>query len=123
MISQAQIVEILSKYDQTRLKIGTICSHSALQIFYGARQEGFSTLGICTKENMDAYTSFPLDCPDVFLLVDKYSEILRSDIQQKLRDQNTVVIPHGSFVEYVGPENLEEMFEVPMSQQLLFFCR
>jgi 5-formaminoimidazole-4-carboxamide-1-(beta)-D-ribofuranosyl 5'-monophosphate synthetase len=114
MISRAQIIEKLSKYNQNHLKIGTICSHSALQIFYGARQEGFSTLGICTKENLDAYTSFPLACPDMFLLVDKYSEILRANIQQKLRDQNTIVIPHGSFVEYVGPENIEDRFEVPM---------
>jgi 5-formaminoimidazole-4-carboxamide-1-(beta)-D-ribofuranosyl 5'-monophosphate synthetase len=114
MISRAQITETLLKYDQGRLTIGTLCSHSALQIFYGARQEGFKTLGICTRENREVYTSFPRACPDEFLLVDNYREILQPAIQQKLKEQNTVMIPHGSFVEYVGPENLEDRFEVPM---------
>lgn len=114
MISRAQIAETLSKYDQNRLKIGTICSHSALQIFHGARLEGLSTLGVCTRDNIDAYTSFPLACPDEFLLVDKYCEILRPEIQEKLKQQNTIMVPHGSFVEYVGPKNLEDRFEVPM---------
>ncbi|HEV2449982.1 MAG TPA: DUF1246 domain-containing protein, partial [Thermoplasmata archaeon] len=27
--------------------IATYCSHSSLQIFHGAKQEGFRTLGIC----------------------------------------------------------------------------
>ncbi len=46
--------------------------------------------------------------------MDNYREILQPAIQQKLKEQNTVMIPHGSFVEYVGPENLEDRFEVPM---------
>ena len=47
MISKEDIQEILKGYDKDDLTIATICSHSSLQIFHGARQEGFKTLGIC----------------------------------------------------------------------------
>jgi len=41
MISKRAINNVLSEYDHDNIKVGTICSHSALQIFYGAKQEGF----------------------------------------------------------------------------------
>lgn len=114
MITKHEICNVLSGYDHDNIKVGTICSHSALQIFYGAKQEGFKTLGICTEERKDVYDSFPLARPDTFLFVDKYSDILESEFQNDLKRQNTIIIPHGSFVEYVGPENLEKKFKVPM---------
>ncbi|MDD1734846.1 MAG: DUF1246 domain-containing protein, partial [Methanothrix sp.] len=47
MISKEDIQEIIRGYDKDDLTIATICSHSSLQIFHGAREEGFKTLGIC----------------------------------------------------------------------------
>ena len=114
MITKRTINDVLSEYDHDNVKVGTICSHSALQIFYGAKQEGFETLGICTEERKDVYDSFPLARPDSFLFVDKYSDILESEFQNDLQERSTIIIPHGSFVEYVGPENLEKKFQVPM---------
>ncbi|MDK2948453.1 MAG: 5-formaminoimidazole-4-carboxamide-(beta)-D-ribofuranosyl 5-monophosphate synthetase, partial [Methanolobus sp.] len=40
MITKEEIMEIVENYDQDNLSIATVCSHSSLQIFYGARQEG-----------------------------------------------------------------------------------
>jgi len=82
--------------------IATVCSHSSLQIFHGARQEGFRTLGIAIKERPRFYEAFPLARPDEFLIVDSYDEIL--DHAADLRAKNVVAVPHGSFVEYLGPE-------------------
>ena len=59
MISMGEIHRILSSYDLENVKIGTICSHSALQIFHGARQEGFKTLGICVEDRKSVYKAFP----------------------------------------------------------------
>lgn len=114
MISSSEIANILSTYNSSDLTIGTICSHSALQIFHGARLEGFATVGICTKERRTLYESFPLACPDRFLVVNEFRDILKSDFQRTLKKLNTIIIPHGSFVEYVGPENLEQSFMVPI---------
>ncbi len=39
-VSREKINGILSSYDKKGLKVATICSHTALQIFHGARAEG-----------------------------------------------------------------------------------
>ncbi len=114
MISRENIGKIIGKYDPSKIKIATLCSHSALQIFHGAKAEGFKTVGICLRKQKPVYDAFPLGRPDEYILVDKYSDILKSDLQNKLTGQNSIIIPHGSFVEYVGPENLENSFGVPM---------
>src|SRR5205809_548260 len=43
MVTRKAIASILSDYGD--IVIATVCSHSSLQIFHGARQEGFRTLG------------------------------------------------------------------------------
>jgi len=114
MISKSQIDEILSGYDRNKIAIATICSHSALQIFHGARKEGFKTVGICAESRKSMYDSFPLGKPDEYILVKNFKDILDKKFQDMLIEKNVIIIPHGSFVEYVGPENLEEKFFVPM---------
>ena len=114
MIPRKKILEVLSTYDESDLKIATICSHSALQIFHGAKLEGFGTLGIALKRNRPYYESFPKASPDMVLEVESYQDVLRRDFQEKLISENALIIPHGSFVEYVGGENILEHFAVPM---------
>ena len=115
MISKEEITRVLSGYDLKKVKIGTVCSHSALQIFHGARQEGFKTLGVCLRSRRSVYEAFPLARPDEYLLVDGFDEILDSSVQEKMISDNVIIIPHGSFVEYVGSRNLQECFHVFLS--------
>ena len=94
---------ILASYDTNKLTVATVCSHSSLQIFHGAKQEGFHTLGIVVGEQRRRfYDAFPLGKPDEFLMVENYKEILT--LTDELQSKNAVVIPHGSFVEYLGAE-------------------
>ncbi len=104
----------LEGYDLDDLTVATICSHSALQIFHGARQEGFRTIGITKEERREMYESFPMGRPDEFLVVEDFSEMLRPSFQRELMDRNVVLIPHGSMVEYVGSEAVANLLEVPM---------
>ena len=60
MISKEDITQILDSYDKDDITIATICSHSSLQIFHGARQEGFKTLGICIGQPPKFYDAFPM---------------------------------------------------------------
>jgi 5-formaminoimidazole-4-carboxamide-1-(beta)-D-ribofuranosyl 5'-monophosphate synthetase len=101
---------ILADYDTKNLTIATVCSHSSLQIFNGAKKEGFKTLGISVGEVKKFYDAFPLGKPDEFFIVDKYKDIAK--YSEELREKNVVVIPHGSFVEYLGPENFLKL-ELP----------
>jgi 5-formaminoimidazole-4-carboxamide-1-(beta)-D-ribofuranosyl 5'-monophosphate synthetase len=98
---------ILKEYDKDNLTIGTVCSHSSLQIFHGARKEGFKTLGIDANNRKKIYDAFPLAKPDEFLEVKNYSEILGK--AKELREKNVIAVPHGSFVEYLGPEKFLEL--------------
>ncbi|MGQ9781271.1 MAG: formate--phosphoribosylaminoimidazolecarboxamide ligase [Nitrososphaeria archaeon] len=114
MIGREEILQQLSKYDVDKISIATICSHSALQIFYGARQEGFKTIGICLRDRVRYYEAFPEASPDDFIIVDRYEDVLDDGVQKRLLDSNAIIVAHGSFVEYVGAENLQESFYVPM---------
>ncbi|MHA1637417.1 MAG: formate--phosphoribosylaminoimidazolecarboxamide ligase [Candidatus Thorarchaeota archaeon] len=80
------------------MKIGTIASHSALNIISGAKAEGFETLLLCTPDREDFYSSFGLK--DSIVLVDSFEDIL--DMEFK----DTIMIPHGSFVAYIGAERI-----------------
>ena len=103
-MAKIKIDDILASYDKKNLTICTVCSHSSLQIFNGARKEGFNTLGISVGEKRRKfYDAFPLAKPDDFLIVDSYNDIL--DCTKELQEKNVIVIPHGSFVEYLGAEN------------------
>ncbi|MFH1106787.1 MAG: formate--phosphoribosylaminoimidazolecarboxamide ligase [Candidatus Micrarchaeota archaeon] len=111
-ISRGEIAARVKSYG--RPKIATICSHSALQIFHGARQEGFSTVGICTPDKREFYESYPLARPDEIIEVSHYRDVLKEEIQADLLKRKCIIVPHGSFVEYVGSGKIAESFEVPM---------
>jgi len=100
---EVNIKELLSTYDTKNLTVATVCSHSSLQIFNGAKKEGFKTLGISVGEIKKFYDAFPLGKPDEFFTVDTYKDIAK--YADELRQKNVVMIPHGSFVEYLGPKN------------------
>ncbi len=101
------IAPVLDDYDPDGLTVATVCSHSSLQIFHGAKKEGFSTLGITVGEPPRHYDAFPAARPDEFLVVNDYTEIM--DLAPKLVEKNAVIVPHGSFVEYLGAGNYEKL--------------
>jgi 5-formaminoimidazole-4-carboxamide-1-(beta)-D-ribofuranosyl 5'-monophosphate synthetase len=102
-MAEINIKDMLASYDKKNLTVATVCSHSSLQIFNGARKEGLKTLGIAVGEKKKFYDAFPLGRPDEFLIVDNYKDIAKHS--EELREKNVIVIPHGSFVEYLGAEN------------------
>jgi 5-formaminoimidazole-4-carboxamide-1-(beta)-D-ribofuranosyl 5'-monophosphate synthetase len=98
MIEKSEIDRILKKYKKP--KIATCCSHSSLQIFHGAKQEGFQTLGVATEKNVKFYSSFPNASPDKMMQVHWFSDIIERS--EELVKEQVILVPHGSFVEYLG---------------------
>ena len=88
--------------------ISCLASHSALNILKGAKEEGFKTLAICKKASTNFYKSFGV--ADKIIEVENYSEIF--DIQRELED--SIVVPHGSFVAYLGLDRLLNEFNIPV---------
>ncbi len=110
VVSKDRIRRILERYDKDNLVIATACSHSSMQIFDGARKEGFKTLGIAVGQKTKFYDAFPRGKPDEFFYIDSYTHLL--DRADELTKKNVIIIPHGSFVEYMTPRNFEEL-EIP----------
>ncbi len=91
--------------------VTTLCSHSSLQIFHGARAEGLPSLGLTVGPPQRFYEAFPLARPDRFLSVPRVKDL--PTVVDRLRSEGSVLIPHGSFVEYLGPEAFAEL-DVPV---------
>ncbi|MDG6243916.1 MAG: formate--phosphoribosylaminoimidazolecarboxamide ligase [Methanolobus sp.] len=106
MISKERIMEIVENYDLNDLSIAAVCSHSSLQIFDGARKEGFKTIGICVNEPPRFYDAFPLAKPDEFLVIESHKDI--SSIIDTLVAKNAILIPHGS-VRYIGSDVFSDL--------------
>ena len=106
-----QLRNWLESYDPENITIGVVASHSSLQILHGARMEGFRTLGIAVGENRRRfYKAFPGADPDEWLMLDNYREML--DHAEWFRENNVIIVPHGSLVEYLGSTNFKSL-EVP----------
>jgi 5-formaminoimidazole-4-carboxamide-1-(beta)-D-ribofuranosyl 5'-monophosphate synthetase len=112
LIPKTEINTILGEYDNKKITVGTLGSHSALNIFKGAKEEGFNTVCVCKKESEIVYRRFPL--ADHVVLVKDFGELLDGAVQQKLKQANTILVPHGSFNAYVGTEQMIDRLEVPL---------
>lgn len=77
--------------------IATLGSHSALQILKGAKDEGFPTLLFATEDRIQFYKRFKFI--DKIISLRSYRQVLEYKTKQKL-----ILIPHGSFVAYLGEE-------------------
>ena len=82
--------------------IGTIASHSALNILSGAQAEGYKTVLFTKPDRIAFYKSFHI--ADEIIQVSNYqNDILDNPIYS---DNNLILIPHGSFVAYLSLEKL-----------------
>ena len=86
--------------------IATLGSHTALQILKGARDEGFKTLCICRKGEEAPYKSYGV--ADEIITVDDFAKDFFR-IEADLIKKNAIIIPHGSFVSYIGAKKMNDV--------------
>jgi len=113
VISPQQIASIVNQYDLKNVTIGTIGSHSALEIMDGAKDENMKTVCICQKGRDLPYRRFKR-LVDEILLLEKFSDIMNRENQEKLRELNTIMVAHRAFTAYLGYENIENNLKVPV---------
>src|ERR687883_920706 len=113
MISRQQVTNILNQYDLENITIGTIGSHSALDIMDGAKDENIKTVCICQKGRQLPYQRFKR-LSDQIILLDKFSDIMNSENQKKLQQLNTIMVTHRALTAYLGYDNIENNFEIPI---------
>lgn len=113
MLGPQQIAPIIDRYDAKSITIGTIGSHSALEVMDGAKDEGVKTLCICQKGRDLPYRRFKR-LSDEIITLDKFSDILNRENQEKLRERNCIMVAHRAFTAYLGYDNIENNFKVPV---------
>ncbi len=85
--------------------IATLGSHSALQILKGAKDEKFKTLLVTTPDRTEFYERFPFI--DDIITIPSFAKF--PEVENKLKKKNVIIIPHGSFVAYLGTEGNKSM--------------
>ena len=86
--------------------IATIGSHTALQILKGARDEGVPNIVICKKGSERPYESYGV--ADEIITVENFDN-WESEVEPELLKRNAIIIPHGSFIAYMGHERVQTM--------------
>lgn len=109
MILREKILKVLKDYSPDRIQIATLGSHSALNILRGAKDEGFKTICLCKSEDAIVYRNFGVS--DRIVELFDFGDLLSKEVQDFLRKENAILIPHGSFNAYIG--KFDEL-EVPI---------
>jgi 5-formaminoimidazole-4-carboxamide-1-(beta)-D-ribofuranosyl 5'-monophosphate synthetase len=113
MITRQRVANIVNEYDLKNITIGTIGSHSALEIMDGAKDENLKTVCICQKGRELPYQRFKR-LTDEIILLDKFSDMMNREIQEKLVHLNTIMIANRAFTAYLGYDNIENNLEIPI---------
>ena len=89
------------------VSVATLGSHCALQVLKGAKDEGFKTILVCEKKREKLYRRFKFI--DELIIVEKFSDILNQEIQDKLKQQDAILIPHGTLISQMSSEEIESI--------------
>jgi 5-formaminoimidazole-4-carboxamide-1-(beta)-D-ribofuranosyl 5'-monophosphate synthetase len=114
VLYRKDIQEIASSYNKHSVKVGVLGSHSAEEVGVSAKALGLPTVIICQKGREKLYTRHNKHLFDYSIILDKFSDIVNHEVQEKLVDLNTIFIPNRSFSVYVGYDNIEDRFRVPI---------
>ncbi|NPA99878.1 MAG: formate--phosphoribosylaminoimidazolecarboxamide ligase family protein [Crenarchaeota archaeon] len=96
----------------TEVSIGVLGSHSALDVLDGAKDEGFRTVVVCQRGREKPYLMFPV--ADEVIVLDRFVDMVRDDVIERLKEFNTIFVPNRSFAVYVGYDNIENRFPIPV---------
>jgi 5-formaminoimidazole-4-carboxamide-1-(beta)-D-ribofuranosyl 5'-monophosphate synthetase len=87
--------------------IATLGSHCALQVLKGAKDEGFRTLLVCEKRRLGLYQRFGFI--DEIIEVDSFKEILGDKCRKRLKQTNSVLVPHGTLISQMKGDEIEKI--------------
>lgn len=120
MIEIEKIQKLVDSYDKDKITIGVLGGHSALDVCRGAKRHGFRTLAVCQKGREKTYTKYyktredGRGCIDDTIILDKFSDITKPEVQDQLRKKNTIFIHNRYFWVYFDFNDIENNFNVPI---------
>lgn len=119
MVNLPDIQKVLGGYDKSSIRIASLGGHSALDICRGAKKEGFESVVVAQKGREKTYSQHykardGRGCVDHVILVDKFADIVKPEIQQQLRELNAIFIHSRYFWTYCNYEEVEQSFTIPI---------
>ncbi|MFH1257754.1 MAG: DUF1297 domain-containing protein, partial [Candidatus Micrarchaeota archaeon] len=75
------------------------------------REKTYAEYYISRKRRHDGSA---IGCVDEVILLDKFSDLAKGDVQEKLRSKNSIFVPNRSFAVYLPNEEIENRFQVPI---------
>ena len=119
MIKREKVQELVDSYDKDKITIGVLGGHSALDVCRGAKKLGFRTLAVCQKGREKTYTKYyktrdGKGCVDDTIILGKFSDITKPEVQDQLRAKNTIFIHNRYFWVYFDFNDIENNFNVPI---------
>jgi len=105
--------------------VGTVGSHSAIDVADGAVTEGLQSLVLAESGRDATYTRYFRSvrgpdgarlrgCVDDVWTFPKFAEIVAPAVQERLRSTGVVLVPNRAFSSYVPLEAIENEFRVPI---------
>ena len=118
-VSQDRIERLLEAYEKSNISIGVLGGHSALDICRGAKKHGFRTVVVCQKGREKTYSKYYKSrdnkgVVDEIILVDNFRDIVKREVQEKLREINTIFVHNRYFWVYCYFKDIEKKFMVPI---------
>jgi 5-formaminoimidazole-4-carboxamide-1-(beta)-D-ribofuranosyl 5'-monophosphate synthetase len=120
MLKRKSIQTLVESYDPTKITVGVLGGHSALDVCRGAKKYGFRTLAICQKGREKTYTKYyrtrgdGRGCIDTTIVLDRFADITKPQVQDQLRDECTIFIHNRYFWVYFDFNDIENNFDVPI---------
>ncbi|MEM3060009.1 MAG: DUF1297 domain-containing protein [Candidatus Anstonellales archaeon] len=121
MLDIREIQGLASSYRKPT--IGVIGSHSALEVCDGAKEEKIRNIVLCKRGREKTYAKYYLarkeggrevGCVDEVMIFEEWSDIAKKETVAELVKRQCIFVPNRSFSVYVGYENIEEKFRVPI---------
>lgn len=132
MIDRKAMQAAVAEYDADKLALACIASHSGLDVYDGAADEGFRSIAVAQRGRDDVYSRYfrtlrgPAGqrirgCVDDVWAYDRYDGVMGEAEQRRLRDAHALWVPNRSWTSYCKVDDCEERFAVPLlgSRRLL----
>lgn len=113
------IPDVLAQYNPQQITIGVLGGHSALEVCEGAKKLGFRTLVVAQKGREKTYSQYyktrsGKGCVDELIVLDKFADIVKPEVQEQLRSLNTLFVHNRYFWVYCDFKAIENDFNVPI---------
>lgn len=111
--------EAVSEYDTNDLALACVASHSGLDVYDGAADEGFRNIAVAQEGRHEVYSRFfrkagGRGCVDDVWVYPRYDHVMAPDQQERLRGENAVWVPNRAWTSYCDIGACEDDFAVPM---------